>query len=72
MIDSAAICAAWEEGLRRNQNTHLYGAVSKVDGCWKDNEGKMVEGALGLNTGRFGMLKGALGAVKRVRGSGGF
>src|SRR5512140_86887 len=27
MIDSAEVCRAWIDGLRRNQNTHVYGAL---------------------------------------------
>ena len=72
MIDSQKICAAWEEGIRRNQNTHLYGAVSKEDGCWHDHDGKMAEGAIGADPGRFSWAKGVVGAVQRVRGKGGF
>lgn len=30
MFDSALVCRAWIDGLRRNQNTHLYGQVSQV------------------------------------------
>jgi phosphatidylserine/phosphatidylglycerophosphate/cardiolipin synthase-like enzyme len=72
MIDSEIICKAWEEALRRNQNTHLYGAVSKEDGCWYDQEGKMAEGAIGTDPGRFSWATGIIGAVQRVRGAGGF
>jgi hypothetical protein len=72
MIDSAAICASWIDGVRRNQNTHLYGQVSKEDGIWTDKHGNEVDGAIGVNPGRFGWAKGIIGAVKRVRGTGGF
>jgi phosphatidylserine/phosphatidylglycerophosphate/cardiolipin synthase-like enzyme len=72
MIDSSAICAAWAEGIRRNQNTHLYGAVSKEDGCWYGKDGKQAEGAIGTDPGRFSWAKGIVGAVQRVRGAGGF
>lgn len=72
MLDSAAICADWERALRANQNTHLYGKVSPVDGCWRDPDGSMVEGALGVEMGRFAWAKGITGAIKRVKGEGGF
>lgn len=72
MLDSYAVCAAWVDGLRRNQNTHLYGAVSRADGCWRDAEGNMAEGAIGTDPGRFSWAKGVVGAVQRVRGVGGF
>lgn len=72
MIDSAAICADWERALRANQNTHLYGKVSSTDGCWRDEDGNMVEGALGVETGVSLRTKGIVGVIKRVRGEGGF
>jgi phosphatidylserine/phosphatidylglycerophosphate/cardiolipin synthase-like enzyme len=72
LIDSASVCAAWEEALRRNQNTHLYGMSSEEDGIWRDGEGKEAEGAIGKDPGRFAWAKGMLGAVNRVRGIGGF
>jgi hypothetical protein len=72
MIDSHTVCAAWVEGIRRNQNTHIYGAVSKEDGCWHDNHGKQADGAIGVDPGRFAWAKGIVGAVQRVRGAGGF
>ncbi|KAI0380116.1 IQ calmodulin-binding motif protein [Hypomontagnella monticulosa] len=72
MIDSAPICKAWIEGLRRNQNTHLYGRVSNEDGVWRDKEGKEADGATGVDPGRFSWAKGIIGAVKRVQGVGGF
>ncbi|KAI1345050.1 hypothetical protein F5Y15DRAFT_410728 [Xylariaceae sp. FL0016] len=72
MLDSENICRAWIEGLRRNQNTGLYGAVSTEDGVWRDSEGKEAEGAMGVSAGRFSWAKGLMGAVKRVQGTGGF
>ena len=72
MIDSHEICQAWAEGIRRNQNTHLYGAVSTKDGCWYGKDGKQVEGAIGTDPGRFSWAKGIIGAIQRVRGAGGF
>jgi len=72
MIDSAAVCKAWLEGLRRNQNTHLYGAASQEDGIWRDEQGTEAEGAIGKDPGRFAWAKGIFGAIQRVRGAGGF
>jgi phosphatidylserine/phosphatidylglycerophosphate/cardiolipin synthase-like enzyme len=72
MFDSAMICKAWEEGIRRNQNTHIYGKVSTEDGCWHDENGDMAEGAIGTDPGKFSWAKGIVGAVQRVRGAGGF
>ncbi|KAI9758879.1 MAG: hypothetical protein M4579_002763 [Chaenotheca gracillima] len=72
MIDSAMICAAWKEGIRRNENTHLYGAMSQEDGIWRDSEGKEAEGSIGLDPGKFSWAKGIVGSVQRVRGVGGF
>ncbi|KAI9722035.1 MAG: hypothetical protein M1812_001995 [Candelaria pacifica] len=73
MIDSFEICKAWVEGIRRNQNTHLYGAVDTKDGVWRDLEtGEEAEGSIGINPGKFSWAKGIVGAVNRVRGVGGF
>jgi phosphatidylserine/phosphatidylglycerophosphate/cardiolipin synthase-like enzyme len=72
MLDSPAVCAGWIDALRRNQNTHIYGALSKRDGIWRDDEGKEAEGAIGVDPGRFSWAKGVVGAVERVRGVGGF
>ena len=72
MLDSYTICAAWADGIRRNQNTHIYGAVSKEDGCWHDGHGKQADGAIGVDPGKFAWEKGIVGAVQRVRGAGGF
>ncbi|EGE85574.1 IQ calmodulin-binding domain-containing protein [Blastomyces dermatitidis ATCC 18188] len=73
LFDSAEICQAWLEGIRRNQNTAIYGAVSSQDGCWHDPAtGEMVGGAIGVNPGRFSWIKGLAGAIKRVQGVDGF
>ncbi|KAJ4989922.1 hypothetical protein SVAN01_04569 [Stagonosporopsis vannaccii] len=72
LIDSAQICADWEEQLRRNQNTHLYGLASQEDGIWRDDQGQEVEGAIGKDPGRLAWARGVVGAVQRVRGAGGF
>lgn len=76
MLDSSFVCQKWMEGIRQNQNTHLYGQVEKDGadaGCWKDPAtGKQSEGAIGVNAGRFSWAKGFEGAIARVRGTGGF
>lgn len=72
MIDSPLICKAWLDGIRRNENTHLYGAASQEDGVWRDKDGNEAEGAIGKNPGKFAWAKGFYGAVQRVRGAGGF
>ncbi|KAL8243917.1 hypothetical protein R6Q59_010175 [Mikania micrantha] len=76
MLDSKLICAKWAEGIKQNQNTHLYGKVQKTGeyaGCWLDPEtGKMADGSIGVDAGKFAWAKGFVGAVNRVRGVGGF
>ncbi|KAI9715716.1 MAG: hypothetical protein M1828_000731 [Chrysothrix sp. TS-e1954] len=72
MIDSAVVCKAWREGIERNQNTRQYGMASRRDGCWYDSEGKLAEGSLGTDPGKFAWAKGIVGAVNRARGAGGF
>ncbi|OCK73767.1 hypothetical protein K432DRAFT_410420 [Lepidopterella palustris CBS 459.81] len=72
MIDSPLICKAWLDGIRRNENTHLYGAASMEDGIWRDKDGNEPEGAIGKNPGKFAWAKGFVGAIQRVRGAGGF
>ncbi|OIW31905.1 hypothetical protein CONLIGDRAFT_572063 [Coniochaeta ligniaria NRRL 30616] len=72
MVDSPEVCRAWIDGLRRNQNTHLYGELSKEEGVWRDGDGKEAEGVIGVDPGRFSWAKGLVGAVKRVQGTGGF
>jgi hypothetical protein len=47
LIDSQQICEAWLEGIRRNENTHLYGMASQEDGIWRDKDGNEAEGAIG-------------------------
>jgi phosphatidylserine/phosphatidylglycerophosphate/cardiolipin synthase-like enzyme len=73
LIDSAFVCRAWTELINRNQNTAKYGAASSKDGCWHDPEtGEIPPGSMGPVPGRLSWAKGAVGAVKRVRGVGGF
>lgn len=76
MIDSELVVGKWMEAIRQNQNTHLFGKVTKEGpdaGCWKDlKSGQQAEGAIGVDPGRFAWAKGIIGAVQRVRGAGGF
>lgn len=91
MFDSALVCRAWIDGLRRNQNTHLYGQVSqvclsrlhvfrikdanklvKIDGIWRDENGKEPDDVIGVDPGRMSWAKGFVGAIKRVSGTGDF
>ncbi|KAJ5773903.1 hypothetical protein N7457_008799 [Penicillium paradoxum] len=73
LIDSKLVCRAWAELINRNQNTAKYGAASTRDGCWHDPDtDQMPSGSMGPVPGRFSWAKGAIGAVKRVRGVGGF
>lgn len=72
MLESRDVCHAWIDGLRRNENTHLYGGLVKEEGLWRDHEGKEADGALGIDPGRFSWAKGFVGAIKRVQGKGGF
>ena len=74
MIDSEEVCGTWMEGVRRNQNTAIYGALDKEKGMWLDAEGKEADGVIGVDPGgrMKRWAKGAVGAVKRVQGTGGF
>lgn len=72
MLESEHVCRAWIDGLRRNQNTHLYGALDKEAGVWTDKDGKQADGAIGIDPGRFAWARGVVGAIKRVQGVGGF
>lgn len=72
MFDNGPVCKAWIDGLRRNQNTHLYGEVSKEDGIWRDGQGDQAKGVIGVDPGRFSWAKGFMGAINRVRGVGDF
>jgi hypothetical protein len=73
LIDSALVCQEWLKIINRNQNTAKYGAASVEDGCWHDPEtGEIPPGSVGIDPGRFSWARGIVGAVKRVRGVGGF
>jgi phosphatidylserine/phosphatidylglycerophosphate/cardiolipin synthase-like enzyme len=69
MIDSEEVCRAWIDGLRRNQNTHLYGQLSQEDGIWRDAEGNQADGVTGPKKVKFGLLKGTVGVIGRVTGT---
>ncbi|KAJ7771657.1 hypothetical protein B0H16DRAFT_191133 [Mycena metata] len=72
MFDSPTVCKGWIDGLRRNQNTHLYGPVDKSDGIWRDQNGNQPADVIGVDPGRFSWAKGFVGAIERVRGTGDF
>ena len=72
LIESEEVCKGWIEGLRRNQNTHLFGSLGKEDGVWRDTDGTEADAVIGVDPGRFSWVKGVVGAVNRVRGTGGF
>ncbi|KAM3069423.1 hypothetical protein ACMFMF_008640 [Clarireedia jacksonii] len=72
MVDSEMVCKGWIDGLRRNQNTHLYGEVGKEDGVWRDENGEQAKDVIGVDPGRFSWAKGFMGAINRVRGTGDF
>jgi len=73
MIDSPAICKEWADGIRANQNTHIYGRVDD-DGIWRDPKDGSVLDDMGSTTGGTltSTAKGLMGALKRVQGKGGF
>ncbi|KAI2932900.1 hypothetical protein CBS147320_1925 [Aspergillus niger] len=73
LLDSPFVCRAWREAIDRNQNTAYYGGVSPDDGCWHDpTTNDIPVGSIGVDPGHFSWARGAVGAVQRVRGAGGF
>jgi hypothetical protein len=72
MVDSATLAAEWYRGINANQNTRIYGKVDTKDGIWRDKEGNMLQASGITGGGPLGRLKGLSGAIKRVRGTGGF
>jgi phosphatidylserine/phosphatidylglycerophosphate/cardiolipin synthase-like enzyme len=76
VVDSPMVVGRLGEVIRGNQNTLSYGKCAKKGefaGCWVDADGKMVKEAEGpKHAGGFGYIRGAFGAVNRVRGVGGF
>jgi len=73
MIDSPAVCKEWANGIRTNQNTHLYGRLDD-DGVWRDPKDGSVLDDMGSTKpeGLLSIVKGLGNAVKRVQGKGGF
>jgi len=71
MVDSPQIVREWQDAIRANENTHIYGKID-LDGIWRDKEGKPLVDASGGKSTPFDSLKGVTGAIARVRGTGGF
>lgn len=73
LIDSPAVCKDWANGIRANQNTHIYGRLDD-DGIWRDPEdGSVLDDMGSTKGGTFSSTaKGLVSAVKRVQGKGGF
>ncbi|KIM79061.1 hypothetical protein PILCRDRAFT_823914 [Piloderma croceum F 1598] len=73
LIDSPAVCKEWADGIRANQNTHIYGRLDE-DGIWRDpKDGSLLDDMGSTKGGSIsGTMKGLVGAVKRVQGTGGF
>ena len=72
MVDSKDLSGEWYKGINANQNTLLYGKIDPKDGIWRDKEGNEIQASGVGSGGPLGRLKGLTGAVKRVRGTGGF
>lgn len=72
LVDSPQLVNEWIKGIDANQNTHKFGLVSREDGVWRAPDGRVVESSGTKTTGLLGGLKGLSGAIKRVRGTGGF
>ncbi|KAF4636045.1 hypothetical protein G7Y89_g2043 [Cudoniella acicularis] len=60
MFDNEVVYRGWIDGLRRNQNMHIYGEVSKEDGIWRNSEGELAEDVIGVDPGQFSWAKGFL------------
>jgi len=73
LIDSPEVCKEWADGIRSNQNTHIYGRLDD-DGIWRDPKDGSVLDDMGTTSGGsfVSTAKGLLNAVKRVEGKGGF
>ncbi|THG96576.1 hypothetical protein EW145_g7754 [Phellinidium pouzarii] len=72
LVDSPALVAEWRAGIDANQNTRAHGLVDPADGVWRAPDGRVVESSGTKTSGLFGSLKGISGAIRRVRGTGGF
>ncbi|PPQ94500.1 hypothetical protein CVT25_014154, partial [Psilocybe cyanescens] len=68
LIDSPEVCKEWADGIRANQNTHIYGRLDD-DGVWRDpKDGSVLEDMGTTKGGSVGALaKGLVDAVKRVQ-----
>ncbi|KAG5637636.1 hypothetical protein H0H81_003861 [Sphagnurus paluster] len=68
LIDSPVVCKDWANGIRANQNTHIYGRLDD-DGIWRDPEdGSVLDDMGSTKGGTFSSTaKGLVGAVKRVQ-----
>jgi phosphatidylserine/phosphatidylglycerophosphate/cardiolipin synthase-like enzyme len=71
MIDCPSVCKEWRDGIRKNENTHLYGRLQN-DGIWRDKDGKEATDGTGVHSGISGLYKGVKGSILRVQGKGGF
>jgi len=72
LVDTPEVCKEWAEGIRANQNTHIYGRLDD-DGIWRDpKDGSLLEDMGTTKGGPLSSLKGLSGALKRVQGKGGF
>jgi hypothetical protein len=73
LVDSPDLVSQWLKGINANQNTMRFGRVDQ-DGIWRapDGSGRVVESSGVKKGGVFGGLKGVGGAIRRLRGTGGF
>ena len=72
LVDSRQLVEEWLRGIDANQNTRLFGRVDGKDGVWRASDGRVIESSGTKKSGLFGSLKGVSGAIRRVRGTGGF
>jgi phosphatidylserine/phosphatidylglycerophosphate/cardiolipin synthase-like enzyme len=72
MIESAATCRKWREGIERNQNTRRFGKGSQEDGAWRDEDGHEATGATKVSAPPISWVKGAMGMAKKLQDKGGF
>ncbi|KAG9024764.1 hypothetical protein FRB95_011127 [Tulasnella sp. JGI-2019a] len=71
LIDSELIVRSWRDLIERNQNTGVAGRVGE-DGIWRDQQGQVMPDSSGIHSGPSGLVKGVMGSIARVRGTGGF
>jgi phosphatidylserine/phosphatidylglycerophosphate/cardiolipin synthase-like enzyme len=72
LVDSSLLAREIRDAIDANQNTRFYGLVRKVDGVWRDKEGRELPGQQKPPKGPLKSLVGVKGAIQRVRGEGGF